>query len=110
MARTPRRVAPYVGLAAEPDAPNIARVLLLQRVIGGELNGRTGRPMQYDRGDPTRSLTGAIKAAPPVATAIGNVAGGGAIRTPSTFQDSAVQNPDLDPYNAILLARMEAKQ
>lgn len=102
------RATPVVGLQADPDTATINRILTLQRTIGAGLNGSNTDVVGYDRGDPAHSLTGPIEGAPNPTTGYAAVyAGkGNAYTTQQTIQDTALTNPDLDPYNALLLARM----
>lgn len=102
------RASPVVGLQADADTATINRVLSLQGTIGRGLNGGNGDAVGYDRGDPAHSLTGWVEGAPnPTAGYAAIYAGkGNAYTTQQTIQDTALTNPDLDPYNALLLARM----
>lgn len=102
------RASPVIGLQADPDTATIDRLLSLQATIGAGLNGRNTDVVGYDRGDPAHSLTGWVAGAPDPAAGYAAVyAGkGNAYTTQQTIQDTALTNPDLDPYNALLLARM----
>ena len=105
-----KRVLTYVGLAAAPDTANLNRLAALNAAIGRGLNGGNGNVVGYDKGDPAYTFNGPVAAAPSVARAIGKVAAGpGNIYLPTPgFSEAVSTNPDLDPYNAALLARMNS--
>jgi hypothetical protein len=109
----PSRTEPYVGVRAQPDTVAIGKILGLQAFIGSGLNGTqaqvAGGVRGVDRGDPSVSLTGPVKATVSPTNAIAAVtAGTGAgYRPPQTIQDTALTDPNLDPYNGLLLARMQ---
>jgi hypothetical protein len=99
----------YTGLAADPDTATIERLDVLRATIGNALNGRNTAIVGVDRGDPTRSLTGPIAGAPSPTNAYAVIAANRAGFKPTpTIQDVPSASPDLDPYNALLLARMKA--
>lgn len=105
-----KRVLTYLGLAAAPDTANLDRLAALQAAIGRGLNGGDGCVVGYDKGNPAYTFTGPVAATPSVARAIGSVsAGPGNVYLPTPgFSESVSTNPDLDPYNAALLARMNS--
>jgi hypothetical protein len=108
MAGRRHRVDRTVALTASPDYPVIDRLATLRGTIGEQLGGRNTNVVGVDRGDPTRSLTGPVRAVVSPTNAIAAVtAGTGAgYRPPQTIQDTALTDPNLDPYNGLLLARM----
>lgn len=96
-------------LVANPDTRAIARLRVLNQRIGLGLQGHTGTPYGYDRGDPARSLTG------PVPTAGASITAAQArivsphansVRPTMNYSDVPLTSPELDPYNALLFNRM----
>lgn len=106
--RSSSRRVQVIGLAAAPDTKRIDLIDNLQAFIGSGLNGRRTAIVGVDRGDPTRSLTGPIAARQDVTAAQAAVSAGGdaGYRPNTTIQDLPLTDPTLDPYNALLLARM----
>lgn len=104
----PRRVRRYVGVAAEPDTASLARLDTIVGAAGASLHGRNTHVIGVDRGDPTRSLTGPLNASPSPARAVAEISAGqqAGYRPTPIMQDNALTNPELDPYNALLLQRM----
>lgn len=107
--RVPSGYQPVTTLVAAPDVRAVARLRALQLRIGLGLQGHTGTPYGYDKGDPANSLTG------PVDNPQGSVAiAQAAIQSPyansarpgMNFSDQPLVDPDLDPYNALLWHRM----
>jgi hypothetical protein len=107
--RVPTGYQAQTTLIAAPDLRSIARLRALSLRIGMGLQGHTGTPYGYDKGDPANSLTG------PVDNAQGSVARAqAAVTTPyansfrpgMSFQDQPLADPELDPYNTLLWNRM----
>lgn len=99
------------ALVADPDTATLGRLGALRGAIGRTLNGEAGPSSGLrgvDRGDPVVTLTGPVPASPSPTNAIAAVtAGTGAGYKPTmTVQDTAMTDPNLDPYNGLLLARM----
>lgn len=106
----PKRVLRTIGLAAADDTQNLERLATLRGTIGRQLGGRNTNIVGTDRGDPTRSLTGPVPARVDVSRSIASISSGtrAGYRPQQTVQDTALANPDLDPYNVLLLRRMNA--
>lgn len=112
--RVPSGYEADIILRARPDVAVIARQRALQLRYGLALQGHTGTPYGYDKGDPANSLTG------PVPSAGG--AGGNAVmlaqagitapysnsqRPVQNYADRPLADPSLDPYNSLLWYRMQ---
>lgn len=107
MARVIRE--PVIGLRAAPHTSVLRRLATLRATIGLGLSGRDGNVVGADRGDPTMTWTGPTEGRVTPTAALNQVtAGASAFRTPTPIvQNSLGADVTLDPYNALLLARMK---
>lgn len=101
-------VLPVVGLAAAPDERAIAASHSLAATIARGLDGQIGGIRGQLDGDPTRSFNGPVPASPSVARAqAAIVTHNSAIAKPTPTVGTALSdNPNLDPYRAMLLYRI----
>jgi len=102
------RTMQTVGLAAAPDVDNERRLSAWMRRYGQDMNGSaTTDIIGYDRGDAVHSFNGPVAMVHSPTAAINATASRAGIYRPSMeVQDSICQNPELDPYQRLLWARM----
>jgi hypothetical protein len=106
--RSLARVTPVATLYADPDNATLGRLGALTGAISRPLQGLTGGARGVDRGDPALSFGGPIAAAqsPTNAQAAVTAGAGAGYKPQQVIQDTALTDPTLDPYNALLLQRM----
>jgi hypothetical protein len=97
-----------IGLQAAPDYANRARLSSWMARYAADMAGAAeDSVVGYDLGDHAHSFNGPVALVPDPTKAINATASGAGVYRPTAeFQNGASQNPDLDPYNRVLWARM----
>lgn len=108
MSRAPRRIGSAAVPVALPDNASLTRLSAIQGALTRPLRNGNGGIRGIANGDPTISVTGAVEGNQQVARSQGAIGRKADSQTPAMIQDVAMSDPNLAPYNSLLLQRMRA--
>jgi len=107
MGRTPR-VATVAVPVARPDTASLGRLAGLMGSLTRPLGNGNGGIRGIANGDPSVSITGPIEGNQNPTTSQAAIGRRADSTPPATIQDVAMLDPNLAPYNSLLLNRMRS--